>query len=62
MIKTFRLKNFRAFEDTRESELKPITVLVSPNSGGKSSILQSLLLLKQTCETEVPSVTFADAM
>lgn len=56
MIKTFRLKNFKAFEDTGEIELKPITVLAGPNSGGKSSVLQSLLLLKQTLETEIPSV------
>ena len=50
MIKTLRLQNFKAFEDTGEIELKPITVLAGPNSGGKSSILQSLLLLKQTLE------------
>ena len=56
MIKIFRLRNFKAFEDTKEIALKPITVLAGPNSGGKSSILQSLLLLKQTLETEVPSV------
>jgi len=56
MIKTFRLKNFKAFEDTGEIELNPITVLAGPNSGGKSTVLQSLLLLKQTFETEVPSV------
>ena len=56
MIKTFRLKNFKAFEDTGEIELKPMTVLAGPNSGGKSSVLQSLLLLKQTLETEIPSV------
>ena len=30
--------------------MKPITVLAGPNSGGKSSVLQSLLLLKQTLE------------
>ena len=56
MIKAFQLKNFKAFEDTKKIELKPVTVLAGPNSGGKSSILQSLLLLKQTLETEVPGV------
>lgn len=50
MIRTIRLQNFKAFEDTGEIELKPITVLAGPNSGGKSSILQSLLLLKQTLD------------
>lgn len=48
MIKTLRLQHFKAFEDTGVLDLKPITVLAGPNSGGKSSILQSLLLLKQT--------------
>ena len=50
MIKTMRLQKFKAFEDTGVLELKPMTVLAGPNSGGKSSILQSLLLLKQTLE------------
>ena len=50
MIKSLRLQNFKAFEDTGILELKPLTVLAGPNSGGKSSILQSLLLLKQTLE------------
>jgi len=50
VIKTFRLHNFKAFRDTGEIPLKPITVIAGPNSAGKSSILQSLLLLKQTLE------------
>ena len=50
MIKSVRLQNFKAFEDTGVLELKGLNVLAGPNSGGKSSILQSLLLLKQTLE------------
>ena len=50
MIKSLRLRNFKAFEDTGILQLKPITVLAGPNSGGKSSILQALLLLKQTLQ------------
>ena len=50
MIKTMQLENFKAFEDTGELEFRPLTVLAGPNSGGKTSILQSLLLLKQTLE------------
>ena len=50
MIKSLRLHNFKAFEDTGVLEIKPINVIAGPNSGGKSSILQSLLLLKQTLE------------
>ena len=50
MIKTLRLQQFKAFEDTGNIAIKPITVLAGPNSGGKSSILQSLLLLNQTLD------------
>ena len=50
VIKTLQLRNFKAFENTGNLAIKPITVLAGPNSGGKSSILQSLLLLKQTLE------------
>ncbi len=56
MIKTLRLHNFKAFQDTGDIEIKPITVLAGPNSGGKSSVLQSLLLLRQTLETEAPDI------
>ena len=52
MIRTIRIQNFKAFKDTGEIKLKPITILAGPNSGGKTSILQSLLLLKQTLESE----------
>lgn len=51
MITTIRLRNFKAFQDTDDIQLKPITVLAGTNSGGKSSLLQSLLLLKQTLDS-----------
>ena len=50
MITSMRLKNFKAFQDTGTIGIGPLTVLAGPNSGGKSSIMQSLLLLKQTLE------------
>jgi predicted ATPase len=56
MIKTLSLRSFKAFRETGDIDLKPVTVLAGPNSGGKTSILQSLLLLKQTLETEAPDV------
>ena len=46
-LKSFRLKNFRAFEDTRDIELKPFTVFVGKNGCGKSTITRFLPLLKQ---------------
>ncbi|RLC46624.1 MAG: hypothetical protein DRH70_05070, partial [Candidatus Coatesbacteria bacterium] len=56
MIKKFGVKNFKAFKDTGDIELKPMTVVAGPNSSGKTTILQSLLLLKQTLENKNPGV------
>ena len=49
MINSLRLINFKAFED-QLLELKPLTLLSGLNSTGKSSVLQSLLLLRQSHE------------
>ncbi len=48
MITQIRLENFKCFRDLVTVDLKPITVFVGPNSGGKSTLTQPLLLLKQT--------------
>ena len=47
MLRRMRLENFRAFREV-ELELSPLTVLLGANSTGKSSILQALILLKQS--------------
>jgi predicted ATPase len=47
MIDSLRLINFKAFED-QLLQFKPLTLLSGLNSTGKSSILQSLLLLRQS--------------
>ncbi|MDO9326433.1 MAG: AAA family ATPase [Methanoregula sp.] len=47
MLKKITLENFKAFKKV-EIEVKPITILIGPNNGGKTSILQSIGLLKQT--------------
>jgi predicted ATPase len=45
------VENFKSI-GTRESlEIRPLTLLAGANSSGKSSVLQSLLLLKQTLES-----------
>jgi predicted ATPase len=51
MINSLKLDNFKAFEQTGEITISPLTVIVGKNSSGKSSILHSLLLLKQTLES-----------
>ncbi len=47
-IREIRWQNFRAFPDTGWLQIRPITVLLGTNNSGKSSILNPLLLLKQT--------------
>jgi len=63
MIKRIRIKNFKAFRDTNDIEIKPITILMGINSSGKSSIIQALLALRQTMvsrDTEVPLQVVGD--
>ncbi len=50
MFRKLTLENFKGFSKRQIIELKPITLIYGANSSGKSSILQSLLLLKQTLE------------
>ena len=47
MIKSIEVCNFKNIEKARIA-LRPITILCGPNSSGKSSFMQSLLMLKQT--------------
>jgi predicted ATPase len=51
MLRSLRIKNFKAWKDTGEIRLAPITVFFGGNSAGKTSLLQFLLLLKQTAES-----------
>ena len=50
MFKKITLENFKGFATNQSIEIKPITLIYGANSSGKSSILQSLLLMKQTLE------------
>ena len=51
MLTNLRIKNFKAWKDTGEVRLAPITVFFGGNSAGKSSLLQFLLMLRQTVES-----------
>ncbi len=57
MVERVSLRNFKGFKELPSLDVKPITILCGANSCGKSSILQSLLLLKQTFESQTPSQT-----
>lgn len=51
MFTRLRLTNFKAWKDTGSIALKPVTMLLGTNSSGKSTLIQSLLLLKQTVQS-----------
>ena len=51
MLKNILLLNFKGFKTVKNLEFKPITVLCGVNSSGKSSILKSILLMKQSIES-----------
>ena len=50
MLREYRLTNFKAFGETVTIPIRPLTLIFGTNSSGKSSIFQSMLLLKQTLE------------
>ena len=53
MFSSLRLRNFKSHVDTRRVSLRPLTIIVGPNNSGKSSLLDSILLLTQTLDDQV---------
>ena len=51
MFTSLHLKQFKSWTDTGPITLAPVTLVLGTNSSGKSSLIQSLLLLKQTVES-----------
>ena len=59
MITYIRVKNFKSWKDSDKVKIAPLTGFFGTNSSGKSSLLQMLLLLKQTAErTDLEEVIF----
>lgn len=50
-LKKFRIKNFKPFKDGNEIDFSNINLIFGPNSAGKSSFIDSLLLLSQTSDS-----------
>ena len=48
MFTKLRLHNFKIWKETGDIALAPVTLLLGANSSGKSSLIQSFLLLRQT--------------
>ena len=51
MFTQLRVKNFKAWKGEHQVELAPLSIFLGTNSAGKTSLLQMLLLLKQTAES-----------
>ncbi len=51
MLTKLRIKNFKCLQDTGDLVIRPLTFFVGPNSSGKSSVLQMLLMLRQTVDS-----------
>ena len=50
MIEQLSIRNFKSIGDRQGIPMGPLVVLVGPNASGKSSIIESLALLKATSE------------
>ena len=51
MFKQISMTNFKSWRETGPIRMAPLTGFFGANSSGKSSLLQMLLLLKQTSES-----------
>ncbi len=60
MPTSFSLSNFKGFKELNPVDIKPLTVICGTNNSGKSSLIQSLLLMKQSNveNTKVPLNTY----
>ena len=57
MLTHLRLRGFKSWKDTGDIALRPITGIFGANSSGKTSLIQALLLLKQTAESSDRNLT-----
>lgn len=53
MLTKWKVFNFKAIQQETELDLKPLTIFAGANSSGKSTVLQSMLLIAQTFSNEV---------
>lgn len=51
MLTSMRLTNFKSWQESGNIQLAPLTGFFGTNSSGKTSLLQAILLLKQTAES-----------
>jgi AAA domain, putative AbiEii toxin, Type IV TA system len=53
-LTSLRLRGFKCFSDSDTFDIAPLTLLFGKNNSGKSSVLQSLLLLRQSFDSAEP--------
>ena len=58
MLTRMRLESFKSWKDTGDIDLRPITGFFGANSSGKTSLIQALLLLKQTADSPDRGIVF----
>lgn len=56
MLTHLKLDNFKIWRTTAPMRLAPLTLLLGTNSSGKSSLIQSLLLIRQTVKSNDPNL------
>ncbi|MQB37237.1 DUF3696 domain-containing protein [Agrobacterium tumefaciens] len=59
MLLEWKLKDFKSFRGENVLKLAPLTILCGANSSGKSSLIQSMLLIKQTLQHSAGNRTVA---
>ncbi len=50
-VKWLAVRNFKSVAEEQRLEIGPLTIIAGANSSGKSTLLQPLLLIKQTIES-----------
>ena len=53
MLKSWSIQNFKPILDSGDLKLAPVTVLAGRNSSGKSSLIQSILMIAQTLSNRI---------
>lgn len=56
MLSQLKLKNFKIWKSTGQIDLAPVTLFLGTNSSGKSSLIQSLLMIRQTVNAADDSI------
>ena len=55
MITKWKVFNFKSIQKETELDLKPLTIFAGANSSGKSTLIQSILLIAQTLSSKIES-------